>query len=62
MKGLRVLLQLVVAEVVIAPDGGFLQRSVHSLDLAIRPEMVRLDEAVLRTMLAVCRSIIACKA
>jgi hypothetical protein len=34
--------QPIVAVVVISADGGFLERAVHSLDLAIRPRVVGL--------------------
>lgn len=39
--------QLFVTVVVVALDGGVLDRSVHPLDLYVRPWMVELGEAVL---------------
>ena len=39
--------ELLVAVVVIAADGGFLQRPVHPLDLAVGPRVIGLGEAVL---------------
>ena len=43
----EVLSQLVVAVVMVAPDGGLFQRAVHALDLAVRPGMLRLCEPVI---------------
>lgn len=43
--------ELVVAVVMIALDGCVLDRSVHSLDLTIRPRMVDLGEAMLDAVL-----------
>ena len=45
------LLQLFVGGVVEAPDSGFLQRSVHPLDLTVGPWMVRLGQSVLDVVL-----------
>ena len=42
--------QLIVAVVVEALDGGFLDRAVHPLDLAVGPRMVDLGEAMLDAM------------
>jgi len=42
-----VLFELIVAVVMIAADGGFFQRAVHALDLAIRPRMLRLCEPMI---------------
>ena len=44
--------QLVVAVVVIAFDGGFLDSAVHSLDLTIGPRMIDFGEAMLDAVLA----------
>ena len=44
--------ELAVGFVVITPDGGFLERAVHPLDLAIGPRVVRLCEAVLDAVFA----------
>ena len=41
------LLELIVALVVIAFDGGFLNGAVHTLDLSVRPGMIGLGCAVL---------------
>ena len=46
------LAELVVAVIVIAPDGGFLQRPVHPLHLAVGPGMVGFGQSVLDAMLA----------
>ena len=46
------LAELVVAAVVIAPDGRLFQGPVHSLDLAVGPGMVGLGQPVLDAMLA----------
>ena len=43
---IKVSAQLVVVLIEIAFDGGFLDRSVHALDLAIRPRMVGFGQAV----------------
>lgn len=48
---IEVLLQLFVGGVVEAPDSGFLQRSVHSLDLTVGPRMVGLGQSVLDVVL-----------
>lgn len=42
----QVLAELVVAVVVIAFDGGFLDSAVHALDLAVGPRVVGLGEPV----------------
>lgn len=39
--------ELVMAFVVVASDGGFSQRPVHPLDLAVSLQVIRLGEAVL---------------
>jgi len=39
--------KLIVAVVMIAADGGLLQRAVHAFDLAVRPGMLRLCEPVI---------------
>ena len=39
--------ELVVSTVVVTPDGGLLEGSVHALDLPIGPGMIRSGEAVL---------------
>lgn len=44
--------QLVVAVVVIAFDGGFLDNAVHSLDLTIGPRMIDFGEAMRDAVLA----------
>ena len=44
---LEVLPELVVADVMVAFDGGVLDGAVHSLDLAVGPRVVGLGEAVL---------------
>ena len=44
--------ELVMRFVVIVPDGRFLERAVHPLDLPIGPRMVGVGEAVLDVMLA----------
>ena len=43
--------ELVVAGVVVALDGGFLERPVHPLDLTVRPRVVRLGQAALDVVL-----------
>ena len=43
--------QLVVAVVMVAPDGRLFQRAVHALDLAIRPGMLPLCEPVIDVVL-----------
>ncbi len=45
------LLLLFVGGVVEAPDIGYLHRSVHPLDLAVRPRMVGLGQSVLVVVL-----------
>ena len=47
MKSREVGFELLVAVVVVALDGGFLDRAVHPLDLAIGPGMLDLGQAVL---------------
>ena len=47
----EVALQLTMAIVVIALDGGFLDRSVHAFDLAIRPRMLDLGQPMLNAIL-----------
>lgn len=47
----EVTLELVVGLVVVALDGGVLDRAVHPLDLSVGPGMLRLCEAVLDTEL-----------
>ena len=42
-KLIKVSAQLVVVLIEIAFDGGFLDRPVHALDLAIRPRMAGFD-------------------
>ena len=44
--------ELPMCFVVIAPDGGFLERAVHSFDLAVGPWVMWLGEAVLDTVLS----------
>ena len=39
--------QLIVAVIVVTPDSGFFQRSVHLLDLTVRPGMFGLCETVI---------------
>src|SRR5271167_2373550 len=46
-EGLQVLTELVMALVMIAPDGGLFQRPVHPFDLTVRPGMLRLCQPVL---------------
>ena len=46
-EDLKVLPQFGVGVVMVAFDGGLFDRSVHPLDLAIGPRVVRLGEAVL---------------
>ncbi len=41
------ILELLVAVVVVAPDGGFLDGAVHPFDLTIGPRVIGLGEAVL---------------
>jgi hypothetical protein len=41
----------VVAAVVVSPNGGLLERSVHPLDLAVCPRVVGLGQAVLDVVL-----------
>lgn len=48
----EILLELQVAVVVKAFDGGFFDGAVHPLDLAIRPWVLDLGEAVLDAVLA----------
>lgn len=43
--------ELIVPAVVVALDGGLLERPVHSLDLAVRPRVVGLGQAVLDAVL-----------
>ena len=43
--------EFVVARVVVARDGGFLERPVHPFDLAVGPRVVRLGQAVLDAVL-----------
>ena len=50
-EGCEMRSQLVVAVVVIAPDGGVLERAVHALDLTVGPWVVRLGEAMLDVVL-----------
>ena len=38
--------QLIVGPIVEAPHGGFLERAVHPLDLAVGPRVARLGQAV----------------
>lgn len=45
-EGLEVVCQLCMRVVVIALHGGVFQRPVHALDLAVRPRMIDLGEAV----------------
>src|SRR5271156_316438 len=45
-------LQLLVCVVVVAFDGRFLDRAVHSLDLSVGPGMVDFGEAMLDAVLA----------
>ena len=47
----EVALGLPVAVVVIALDGGFLDRPVHAFDLAVRPGMLDLGQPVLDSVL-----------
>ena len=47
----EVLAQLVVAAVVIAPDGRLLEGAVHSLDLSVRPRVIWLGEPMLDLMI-----------
>ena len=46
------LAQLVVAFIVVAFDGGLLQRPIHALDLPVRPRMIRLGQAMLDAVFA----------
>ena len=48
----QVLFELIVAVVMVALDGGFLDRPIHSLDLAVRPGMLDLGEPVLDIVFA----------
>lgn len=50
-EGGEVFTQPLMAFVVIAPHGRFLQSAVHALGLTIRPGMVRLGEPVIDIML-----------
>ena len=43
--------ELTVADVVISPDGGVLESTVHSFDLAVCPRMVGLGETVFDAVL-----------
>ena len=43
--------ELIMAVVVVAPDRCFLEGAVHALDLAVRPGMVRLGEAMIDIVL-----------
>jgi len=43
--------KLLVALIVVAPDGRLFQGPVHPLDLAVRPGMLRLCQAVADTIL-----------
>ena len=42
----EVVSKLIVAVIMVAPDGGFFQGSVHPLDLAVRPRVVWFGEPV----------------
>ena len=48
---LKVLVELLVALVVVAFDGCFLEGAVHPLDLTIGPRMVRLRQSMFDAML-----------
>ena len=50
-KGLQVLVELFRGLVMVALDGGFFNRAVHALDLAIGPGVRGLREAVLDAVL-----------
>lgn len=43
--------EFVVAAVVVAPNGGFLERPVDPFDLAVRPRVIGLCQAVLDVVL-----------
>ena len=48
----EVALELPVVVVVLARDGGFLDRAVHTFDLTIGPRMPNLGQSVLNAVLA----------
>ena len=50
-EGLQIRSQLVVVCLGVAFDGGVFDRAVHAFDLAVRPWMVRLGQAVLDAVL-----------
>src|SRR5258706_15829170 len=51
-EGFEVLAELIVAFIVVAADGRFLQGPVHSLDLTVCPRMIWLCKPVLDPVLA----------
>ena len=50
-EGCQMVTKLLMSIVVVAIDGGFLERSIHALDLAVRPGMIGFGEAMLDAML-----------
>lgn len=50
-EGGEVISKLPVCDVMISPHGGFLEGSVHALDLAVGPRVIGLGEAVFDVML-----------